>query len=703
MKTSSRIFSILLAVALMLGFFPVHTPLTTHAAVIYPQTLETNYEYVYESLGSYLRTQLYNVDAFTQNDDGTYSIKLGISQYRLKLDDFGAFYDSFKYQYTDLFFLAPGCSYYQNGTYVTSIIFTLDDTPLSVKNRMIEFNSKAEKIVAEAELLETDLEKALYVHDVLANNNRYSADVLNNVENYDTVVHNAYSAIVNGETVCQGYSYAYKYLLNRLGIMAEIVTSDTMSHAWNIVSIDALWYHVDITWDDPAWDMIGRVNHDFFLNSHETAAAKYIESGISSAAAVWNDINTTSQTTTNFNSNTDHENRFFRTLTAPVSHLDGTWYYTTGNYSYIEVMSTDDITAVEVTGKQLAKKPTYQYLTYKGEEGYVYASTPSAVAIYGNKIYYSNYNTIFCADPDGSNEKEIFNYAQPDRNHCVYGVRIADGVLYYSIISKHEGGPVQREQIPLNVTLENNRYVDSTGIIYTLNSDGTATIGNGSDLPGAGYNGSQWDLTVPAAITVDGKEYTVSAIDENAFVGHKYMTITFEGAQPEVTGQVFEAGTVVYFYASRGWTISGGEWSGATATNLDAPTKVQPKDDSLTIVDGELCGVTMGTTVDQILTMLEGEYEICTTDLKKISSGRLGTGYTISRVVNGIYQDTVTVVIPGDIVSDGRATSKDIIALKLHLNNTYAEYTYQRSLDVNGDGVVNGADADALAELVFTD
>ena len=105
----------------------------------------------------------------------------------------------------------------------------------------------------------TDMQKAIILHDYLAIQ----------VE-YDTTASNRYSAfgaLRDGKAVCQGYALAYKYLLNKAGIECHIVTSKTLNHAWNIVKLNGKYYHVDVTWDDPTPDLLGRSRHFFMFCS----------------------------------------------------------------------------------------------------------------------------------------------------------------------------------------------------------------------------------------------------------------------------------------------------------------------------------------------------------------------------------------------------------------------------------------------------
>lgn len=57
-----------------------------------------------------------------------------------------------------------------------------------------------------------------------------------------------YGALINGETVCAGYTKLYAMLCNYFGIDCIAVTSS--DHAWNEVRYGDHWYIVDVTWND---------------------------------------------------------------------------------------------------------------------------------------------------------------------------------------------------------------------------------------------------------------------------------------------------------------------------------------------------------------------------------------------------------------------------------------------------------------------
>ena len=104
----------------------------------------------------------------------------------------------------------------------------------------------------------SDVEKALYLHDLLCFSMEYD---------HSKIRHNAYNAIVEGSSVCIGYAMAYKLLCNRVGVTCEVVESSEIEHAWNRVIIDGESFYVDCTWDDDGGHY---VSHQYFLCSRDS-------------------------------------------------------------------------------------------------------------------------------------------------------------------------------------------------------------------------------------------------------------------------------------------------------------------------------------------------------------------------------------------------------------------------------------------------
>ncbi len=96
-----------------------------------------------------------------------------------------------------------------------------------------------------------DANKELIIHDALVDAIEYDRVCAETNSAFD-VAHTAFGAFVEHSAVCDGYSKAFKMLLNKAGIDSEVVSGlgNGGGHAWNVVRIGDSWYETDVTWDD---------------------------------------------------------------------------------------------------------------------------------------------------------------------------------------------------------------------------------------------------------------------------------------------------------------------------------------------------------------------------------------------------------------------------------------------------------------------
>lgn len=102
--------------------------------------------------------------------------------------------------------------------------------------------AKAQKAIIEPGM--NDHEKIKAIHDWIVSHVEYDQSLTH---------YTAYNAVTLGEAVCQGYSLLGYKMLKEAGLTVLIAegTVNTGEHAWNMVQLDGIWYHVDFTWDDP--------------------------------------------------------------------------------------------------------------------------------------------------------------------------------------------------------------------------------------------------------------------------------------------------------------------------------------------------------------------------------------------------------------------------------------------------------------------
>lgn len=135
----------------------------------------------------------------------------------------------------------------------TEVIFEPIDghTPAELQAMSEELSNAAEEIIASMPEGLMDYDRVLYVHDAIVRSTAYDQTGVDAGRN--GIWGTAYGCLVNGRAICQGYSEAFVYMMNMLGIESGMCSgrAGTESHAWNYVRIGGDYYWIDVTWDDP--------------------------------------------------------------------------------------------------------------------------------------------------------------------------------------------------------------------------------------------------------------------------------------------------------------------------------------------------------------------------------------------------------------------------------------------------------------------
>lgn len=136
----------------------------------------------------------------------------------------------------------------------------------------MDFNAAAEGILAEAGNLGSDYEKEVYIHNLLLN--RITYDLRSSFNQ------SAYSALVNGRTVCAGYARSFQYLMTMLGVPCYYCTGYAgENHAWNIIRLDGEYYNADATWDDTepnTYDYFNKTDNEFMPTHRREDLSVYL-------------------------------------------------------------------------------------------------------------------------------------------------------------------------------------------------------------------------------------------------------------------------------------------------------------------------------------------------------------------------------------------------------------------------------------------
>lgn len=297
----------------------------------------------------------------------------------------------------------------------------------------IAFYEKAEEIVTGIPVnLSSEYEIALYLHDYLINHITYSLD-----GNHDS----AYSALVNGQAACYGYSKAYQYLLNAAGIRARTITGscvdsngNKVGHAWNEVWIDGACYFTDVTWDD--WE--DATIHSYFMIDLQTMSADhtpdsmftfdacdhkidFYDSYVGKGVADCNE-NTTGQElakhfrrvpTDKSGSRFDCEirmdgdlNAWFRKISNDLSYALGLSYRANMNYYYSDdmyylIIEDPAYTPPKVAAESITLNTTDAVLTENGGQLQLIADILAAKAVFVLPVFTSSDETVAIVDEYG--------------------------------------------------------------------------------------------------------------------------------------------------------------------------------------------------------------------------------------------------------------------------------------------------------------
>lgn len=163
---------------------------------------------------------------------------------------------------------AYACKFKRSGECV-EIDLQFNSTAGNLSQSKSIFEAKVKEITDGAQGLGSNYEKEKYVHDSLVAGIDYVASAPMN--------QSAYSALVNGKTVCAGYARAFQYILQQLGIPCYYCTGYAgESHAWNIVALEDGYYNVDVTWDDT-----GAGTYDYFNKSDGDYASNHLRQDLS--------------------------------------------------------------------------------------------------------------------------------------------------------------------------------------------------------------------------------------------------------------------------------------------------------------------------------------------------------------------------------------------------------------------------------------
>lgn len=167
--------------------------------------------------------------------------------------------------------------------YLYSTMVNVDSVDLTKSiSENAQARARAKDIAKEWQGLPT-LEKITEAYKWMTKNVKYDYSQTNLVDDQS-----AYSALVKLSTVCTGYAKGFKMIMDELGVPCKFIsgtadygtlTGHITNHAWNLVEVDGVWYHVDATSDRAEKENEGKFNF-FMMNDDDFIKASIFNRGI---------------------------------------------------------------------------------------------------------------------------------------------------------------------------------------------------------------------------------------------------------------------------------------------------------------------------------------------------------------------------------------------------------------------------------------
>lgn len=333
--------------------------------------------------------------------------EIDVSAYQIECEVFGEIIQDLTNSSADLFHVSSHYTLWtdNDSVYVRSYIPRYEFDEAETSRMREEFNAAVTQILSGVNPEWSDREKALYVHDTLISQYEYDESL----QKFD-----AYSLLVGGSAVCQGYTLAYNYLMDRMGIPCASVASNEMKHIWNQIEIDGDWYHVDMTYDDPLPDLPGAALHDNFLLS-DTGIGKTDHKN-------WNAIYVCSDI------RYDAEDYFWKSSMAPFQNDGTNWYFIKNITDTTEDAGICRWNPINDNIESICDLS--QEIWYSAIFNQAYQSKYSGLGIRDGVIYYNTPKEIQYFSPEAP--EKIYVLEIPEMTEVIYGMRIKENELEYA-------------------------------------------------------------------------------------------------------------------------------------------------------------------------------------------------------------------------------------------------------------------------------
>ena len=401
MKLLNKAAAFLCAAAVWAGSF-ISAEMPAYSDISYAaESYYDNYQYdsAYSAAEKHIADGLFNMDK-----------KISLSKYKLNGDQVVEIFTDILLTRADIFYVQPQVMTYINEG--TNTVLYIEPyyyySQSEVKSRRTKLEKAADTIKSGINSKWNDVQKALYVHDMIIKSAVYD-------ESED--VRTAYEILVKQKGVCVAYAMAYKYILNSIGIDCIVVGSDDMKHSWNMIKIGGSWYHVDLTWDDATPDYYGQVSHDYFMLSDK---------------ALKNDENSHYNWDSPYKADSKkYDSRFWKDSNSfIVPYSSRYWYYINNDKG--QLRRYDWKTGRSAKIMSIDKD-------WKYDNAYTWDYCFSRLEKDGNDILISTDNEILRYNVK-KKQLSVVKRVKPSGIDCIYGMTKKDGKLTYQL-SEYEASP----------------------------------------------------------------------------------------------------------------------------------------------------------------------------------------------------------------------------------------------------------------------
>ncbi len=195
-----------------------------------PEKLQEAYREIYVHLMKY-------------EDSGPFMAGIGV-------DDFWKSYYAVLADHPEIFWIGTSAQVEESGIGKQVVSYTCETT-VDAKERAsmkAQLEAAADACISQIPAAASDYEKIKYVYEYIIDTTDYDQG------GADT--QNIQSVLLYRRSVCAGYSKAFQYILNRMGLFCTYITGTIQGggdHGWNMVRIGDQYYYVDVTWGDPVF------------------------------------------------------------------------------------------------------------------------------------------------------------------------------------------------------------------------------------------------------------------------------------------------------------------------------------------------------------------------------------------------------------------------------------------------------------------